>query len=108
MERQYKIVKPDATEAEVRQAVENDDQGQVFSNAVRFPRPLQSVSTQIVGDIAQLLNSNRYGDARAAMREVQERHEDIRKIETTLTELMQMFNDVRPLSLLASQSSRRG
>lgn len=54
--------------------------------------------------LTQLLNSNRYGDARAAYREVQERHEDIRKIEKTLTELMQMFNDVRPLATRVPQS----
>ena len=46
----------------------------------------------------QLLNSNRYGEAKSAYREVQERHEDIKKIERTLTELAQLFNDVRRLS----------
>ena len=43
----------------------------------------------------QLMNSNRYGESRAAYREVQERHADIQKIERTLTELAQLFNDVR-------------
>ena len=42
----------------------------------------------------QLMNSNRYGEAKSAYREVQERHEDIKKIEKTLTELAQLFNDV--------------
>lgn len=42
----------------------------------------------------QLLNSNRYGESRAAYREVQERHEDIKRIESTLSELAQLFNDV--------------
>ena len=42
------------------------------------------------------MNSNRYGEAKSAYREVQERHEDIKKIERTLTELAQLFNDVRP------------
>ena len=42
----------------------------------------------------QLLNSNRYGESRAAYREVQERHEDIKRIERTLAELAQLFNDV--------------
>ena len=41
----------------------------------------------------QLLN-NRYGEGRAAYQEVQERHKDIQKIERTLTELAQLFNDV--------------
>ena len=34
------------------------------------------------------------GEARSAYREVQERHEDIKRIEKTLTELAQLFNDV--------------
>jgi syntaxin 1B/2/3 len=41
-----------------------------------------------------LQSSNRYGESRAAYREVQERHEDIKKIERTLGELAQLFNDV--------------
>lgn len=40
------------------------------------------------------MNTNRYGEARSAYREVQERHEDIKRIEKTLTELAQLFNDV--------------
>lgn len=40
------------------------------------------------------MNSNRYGESRAAYREVQERHEDIKRIEQTLAELAQLFNDV--------------
>jgi syntaxin 1B/2/3 len=35
LERQYKIVKPDATPEEVRAVVEDDNGGQVFSQAVR-------------------------------------------------------------------------
>jgi t-SNARE complex subunit (syntaxin) len=34
LERQYKIVKPDATPEEVRAVVEDDNGGQVFSQAV--------------------------------------------------------------------------
>jgi hypothetical protein len=48
----------------------------------------------------QLLNSNRYGDARGALREIQERNNDIKKIEKTLTELAQMFNE---MSMLVEQ-----
>jgi syntaxin 1B/2/3 len=55
----------------------------------------------------QLLSSNRYGDARGALREIQERNQDIKKIEKTLTELAQMFNEVRPLAL-NPLSPRRG
>lgn len=81
VERQFKIVKPDATPDEVA-AVVNDDNGagsQMFSQA--------------------LMSSTRYGESRAAYREVQERHEDIRKIEHTLVELAQMFNDLNDLVL---------
>jgi hypothetical protein len=36
LERQYRIVKPDATPEEVRAVVEDDDGGQIFSQAVRI------------------------------------------------------------------------
>ncbi|MBW0500171.1 hypothetical protein O181_039886 [Austropuccinia psidii MF-1] len=74
IERQYRIVKPDASPEEIRQAIDSDDGGQIFSQA--------------------LMSSNRYGDARAAFNEVRERHQDIKRIEQTLTELMEMFNDL--------------
>jgi len=77
MERQFKIVKPDATPEEVKAVVNDDSGGQIFSQA--------------------LLNSNRYGEAKSAYREVQERHEDIKKIEKTLTELANLFNDMSVL-----------
>lgn len=48
----------------------------------------------VLADVLQLMNSNRYGESRAAYREVQERHEDIKRIEQTLAELAQLFNDV--------------
>lgn len=76
VERQYRIVNPAATEEEVRQVTESDNP-QVFSQA--------------------LLNSNRYGAARGAYREVQERHAEIQKIEKTLTELAQMFQEMAML-----------
>ncbi|KII88608.1 hypothetical protein PLICRDRAFT_111520 [Plicaturopsis crispa FD-325 SS-3] len=77
MERQFKIVKPDATPEEVKAVVNDDQGGQIFSQA--------------------LMNSNRYGQANAAYREVQERHEDIKRIEKTLGELAQLFNDMSVL-----------
>jgi len=80
LERQYKIVKPDATPEEVRAVVEDDNSGQIFSQA--------------------LLNTNRYGESTAVYREVQERHKDIQKIERTLAELAQLFND---MSILVEQ-----
>ena len=104
MERQIKIgalsrttaalrfaVKPEASQAEIDAAVNNDNgQGdRIFEQAVCRPQQLSSLTEQLV-------NSNRFGDARAAYREVQERNVEIRKIEQTLTELAAMFNDVRP------------
>ena len=73
-ERQFRIVKPDATPQEVKAALDDDQGGQIFSQA--------------------LLNSNRHGEARGALREVQERHEDIKRIERTITELAQLFNEM--------------
>ncbi|KAF9261473.1 t-SNARE [Marasmius fiardii PR-910] len=81
MERQFKIVKPNATPDEVR-AVVNDESsgGQIFQQA--------------------MIDTNRYADSRAAYREVQERHQDIKRIEQTLSELAQLFND---MSILISE-----
>lgn len=77
MARQYRIVRPDATEEEVQQACE-DSQGQsIFSNAV--------------------LSSNRRGEARSALREVQARHNEIQRIEKTIIELAQLFNEMEQL-----------
>lgn len=72
-ERQYRIVDPEATDAEVRAAVESDN-NQVFSQA--------------------LLQSNRRGEARAALTEAQQRHREIQRIEATMTELAQLFHDM--------------
>ncbi|KAI9510853.1 t-SNARE [Russula earlei] len=76
VERQFKIVKPDATPEEVAAVVQSDQGagGQIFAQA--------------------LTSSTRYGESRVAYREVQERHEDIRKIDRTLAELAQMFSDL--------------
>ncbi|KAF8969982.1 syntaxin [Flammula alnicola] len=76
MERQFKIVKPDATPEEIRAVVNDEQGGQIFSQA--------------------LMNS-RYTSSQAAYREVQERHEDIKRIERTLAELAQLFNDMSVL-----------
>ncbi|KZV89827.1 syntaxin-like protein [Exidia glandulosa HHB12029] len=84
MERQFKIVKPDATPEEVRAVVSDEGGGQIFSQA--------------------LMSSNRYGDSRAAYREVQARHADIKKIEKTLTELAQLVQD---MSLLVEQQDEQ-
>jgi len=79
MERQYKIVKPDATPEEVKAVINDDSGGQIFQQA---------------------LVQSRLTDSRAAYREVQARHEDIKRIERTLGELAQLFND---MSILVEQ-----
>ncbi|KAI4160233.1 MAG: hypothetical protein L6R39_000228 [Caloplaca ligustica] len=74
MERQYRIVRPDASDAEVREAIEDTSNNQVFSQA--------------------LMQSNRRGQAQSALRAVQGRHEAIQKIERQMIELAQLFQDV--------------
>ncbi|EKM55383.1 uncharacterized protein PHACADRAFT_255972 [Phanerochaete carnosa HHB-10118-sp] len=79
VERQFRIVKPDATQDEINTVV-NDTSGggdQIFAQA--------------------LTSSSRYGEARVAYREVQDRQADIQRIEHTLEELAQLFNDMSVL-----------
>ncbi|KAF4507500.1 hypothetical protein G6O67_003992 [Ophiocordyceps sinensis] len=77
MARQYRIVRPDASEAEVRAAVEDTSGGQVFSQA--------------------LMQSDRQGRARAALSAVQDRHAVLVKIEQQMVELSQLFQDMDTL-----------
>lgn len=77
MARQYRIVRPDATEQEVREAVEDTTGGQVFSQA--------------------LMQSDRQGRARAALSAVQDRHTALVKIERQMEELAQLFQDMDTL-----------
>ncbi|KAK0114308.1 Plasma membrane t-SNARE, secretory vesicle fusion [Cadophora gregata] len=71
--RQYRIVRPDATEQEVRQAVEDPNQ-QMFSQA--------------------LMQSDRRGQSRAVLSAVQDRNAAIKKIESQMIELAEMFQDM--------------
>lgn len=77
MARQYRIVRPEATEEEVRAAVEDTSNGQVFSQA--------------------LLQSDRTGKARSALSAVQDRHAALVKIEQQMIELAQLFQDMDTL-----------
>jgi syntaxin 1B/2/3 len=77
MARQYRIVRPEASDAEVREAVENSNGQQVFSQA--------------------LIQSDRRGEAQAVARNVSQRHEDIQKIERQMIELAQLFQDLEAL-----------
>jgi len=74
MERQYRIVRPDATDAEVREACEDTSNQQVFSQA--------------------LLQSDRRGQAQSVLRQVEDRHVAIQKIEAQMIELAQLFEDM--------------
>ncbi|KAI5862993.1 t-SNARE [Durotheca rogersii] len=77
MARQYRIVRPEADEAEVRAAVEDQTGGQVFQQA--------------------LMQSNRRGQAQAVLSAVQDRHAQLKKIEQQLLELAQLFQDMDTL-----------
>lgn len=77
MARQYRIVRPDASEDEVRAAVEDETGGQVFQQA--------------------LMQSNRRGQAQAVLNAVQDRHAQLQKIERQMIELAQLFQDMDTL-----------
>lgn len=84
-ERQLRIVKPDATQAEIQSALDGDAGGQqIFSQA--------------------LLSSNRQGEASGALREVQERNTDIQRIERTIMELAALFQE---MSILVEQQDEQ-
>lgn len=74
MKRQYRIVRPDASDAEVNQAVEDTSDNQIFSQA--------------------LLQGNRQGQAQSALQAVKGRHEAIQKIEAQMQELARLFEQV--------------
>lgn len=71
--RQLEIASPDATEEEIEQCLDTGNDA-IFANAV--------------------LRSNRSGEARSALREVQARHQEIQKIERTMAELAQLMQDM--------------
>lgn len=76
MARDYRIVRPDASEAEVREAIQSDNP-QVFSQA--------------------LISSDRRGEAQNVASKVRGRHAAIQKIEKDMLELAQMFQDLDAL-----------
>ncbi|OAA33934.1 syntaxin [Beauveria brongniartii RCEF 3172] len=77
MARQYRIVRADASEQEVRAVVEDTSNNQVFSQA--------------------LMQSDRQGRARTALSAVQDRHSALVKIEQQIVELSQLFQDMDTL-----------
>ncbi|KAI9743660.1 MAG: Plasma membrane t-SNARE, secretory vesicle fusion [Claussenomyces sp. TS43310] len=74
MARQYRIVRPEASESEVRDAVADTSNQQVFSQA--------------------LMQSDRRGQSQSALRNVENRHVAIQKIEQQMIELAQLFQDM--------------
>ncbi|KAF2089177.1 t-SNARE, partial [Saccharata proteae CBS 121410] len=74
--RQYRIVRPEASEDEVEQALENPDT-QIFQQA--------------------LMQSDRRGQAQSALRAVEGRHAEIQKIEQQMVELAQLFQDLNEI-----------
>lgn len=77
MARQYKIVRPEASDEEVREAVEDTRSQQIFSQA--------------------MLQSDRRGQATSALNAVEGRHQAIQKIERQMIELAQLFQDMEEL-----------
>ncbi|EOO02623.1 putative snare domain-containing protein [Phaeoacremonium minimum UCRPA7] len=75
--RQYRIVNPDATETEVREAADRDwgNEG-IFQTALR---------------------TNRTGQASAVLGAVRARHNELQKIEQSITELAGLFQDLDTL-----------
>lgn len=83
-ERQYRIVKPDATDEEVRAVVEDGSANQqIFQQA--------------------LMQLNRRGEARTVLNEVQVRHRELLKLEKTMAELTQLFHDMEELVIEQDQ-----
>lgn len=82
--RQYRIIKPDASDAEIKQVIEDGgDSQQYFQQA--------------------LLQSNRRGEARTVLNEVQTRHRELLKLEKTMAELTQLFHDMEELVIEQDQ-----
>ncbi|ORZ00928.1 t-SNARE [Syncephalastrum racemosum] len=75
VERQIRIVQPDATSDEIEKVLDSDEAPQIFAQS--------------------LMQANRSGHARAVLSEVQTRHDDIKKIEKTILELHQLFMDMQ-------------
>ncbi|CAG8576768.1 7105_t:CDS:2 [Diversispora eburnea] len=69
--RQYKVIKPNATQQEIQDYVSNPNSQPVFQQALL-----------------------RTGEAKEAMGQVQRRHEDIKHIEKTIVELAELFEEL--------------
>ncbi|KAK6502904.1 Plasma membrane t-SNARE, secretory vesicle fusion [Arthrobotrys musiformis] len=72
--RQYKIANPNATEEQIRDIQEAGPDTQIFTQAT--------------------MQGNRSGAARSALAEVRSRHNDIQRIERTMLELAELFEQL--------------
>jgi len=77
VERQYRIVKPTATKEEIQDAVDSGEQAEIFTS--------------------QILQGPGHAAARNALADIQERHKDITRLETSIQELHQLFMDMAVL-----------
>ncbi|KAG2174821.1 hypothetical protein INT43_005883 [Umbelopsis isabellina] len=77
MERQIRIVKPNASQDEIDDMIDADEGSPIFAQS--------------------LMQQQRSGQARAVLSEVQTRHDDMKKIEKTIIELQQLFMDMQML-----------
>jgi len=77
VERQYKIVKPEATQEEIEQVLEGDAQQEIFTQ--------------------QILQQPGHAAAKSALADIQERHRDIHRLEQSIAELHQLFLDMSVL-----------
>ncbi|KAI8069899.1 t-SNARE [Gongronella butleri] len=77
IERQIRIVKPEATQQEINAIIDTDDSQQIFAQS--------------------LVQQSRRGQARAVLSEVESRNNDIKKINKTIMELAQLFEDLQML-----------
>merc|ERR1719482_1632854 len=78
VERQYRIVKPHATKEEIDEAFDSgSQQPELFTQ--------------------QILQGPGHAAARSALADIQERHRDITRLETSIAELHQLFLDMSVL-----------
>ncbi|KAM9995537.1 hypothetical protein ACTFIY_001734 [Dictyostelium cf. discoideum] len=74
IERQYKIVKPDATQEEIREAIDSGDSKKIFEETILY--------------------THLHTQAKNALDYIQDRHNDILKLEQSIAELHQLFLDM--------------
>lgn len=82
--RQYRIIKPNASDEEVKAAIEDGENTQQYFQQA-------------------LMQSNRRGEAKTVLNEVNLRHRELLKLEKTMAELTQLFHDMEELVIEQDQ-----